>query len=91
MLDDICHEDHDPSGIDDQGKPPGKAILEEQDHERDESSQQHIASYLFHRVGDGVLLLSYEIAQQHRCSIAGHTSPGTGPIAVFGYEQNVHG
>ena len=52
-------------------------------------TQTDITEDAFEGIVDGIVLLSYEIAQKHGYTIAGNSRPGAGHVAVAGDKEEV--
>ena len=91
LLHEISGEDEDEYRIDEAGDGGGEELVSLSHSCEEDEGENHINHNLLYRIVDWILLLTYEVGENHGCSISSETSPGTGDVAINWYEDNVDG
>ena len=92
LVKDIGYIAADAEGVEGQGQDGAEAVgvWHIIHRHRQQHSHDDIDGNAFQRIVERVVFLSHEVGSDHRHAIAGHTSPGTGHIAILWHEDDVH-
>ena len=89
LLHDVGEEEADQDHIDEDGRPEAKKLVGVGDANEKHGRQERVDKHVLDGIVDRIVLLTDEIGQQHRHTVAGETAPGAGHVAVFRDQENV--
>ena len=86
----ICREHGHQNGVAQERRHGRKVLPRKEYADVNQRGESQVGCDAAERIGDGVMLLAYEIGEEHRGEVSAEASPGAGHVAIFRHEDDVH-